>query len=382
MYAQPPENTLESLVHGMEMFDAIEFDIRLTKDNHVVIHHDRSVSIDPSKRKDNPTFVELWELDDLLELGFCSLEMLLENKSIQKSVQEQGKVLIVESKRPSLKIKESGGWFARKKHDTHMGALMKRADELLDQYEIPKQSAVHYAFHRSMSRAIKVGNVQRNWSTLLPLVRPFAGRTTQRILAFPEYLTTSFSRMLKKHRTNRSPMMPCAVEYLTAPANVIPIGRSVGLHGRKLSRLTSIRKGFPVYVWPVSPSIERAVLNAGLSALTDDSNPEMTWLPGGGARWTQPATLPLDAEQSKQLERATKENHRNVLDVLKKEAIPWMECDASRKRELLTFWRNKWQWSQTVDDLLSFEEDNGSMPWELVRMVGHRGAGKSKRPVL
>ena len=184
MYVQPPENTLESLVHGMEMFDAIEFDIRLTKDNHVVIHHDRSVSIDPSKRKDNPTFVELWELDDLLELGFCSLEMLLQNKSIQKSVQEQGKVLIVESKRPSLKIKESGGWFARKKHDTHMGALMKRADELLDQYEIPKQSAVHYAFHRSMSRAIKVGNVQRNWSTLLPLVRPFAGRTTQRILPF------------------------------------------------------------------------------------------------------------------------------------------------------------------------------------------------------
>ena len=125
MYVQPPENTLDSLVHGMEMFDAIEFDIRLTKDNHVVIHHDRSVSIDPSKRKGSAAFVELWELDDLLELGFCSLEMLLENKSIQKSVQEQGKVLIVESKRPSLKIKESGGWFARKKHDTHMGAVMK-----------------------------------------------------------------------------------------------------------------------------------------------------------------------------------------------------------------------------------------------------------------
>ena len=43
MYQQAPENTLESLVHAMEMFDAIEFDIRLTKDNHVVIHHDLSL---------------------------------------------------------------------------------------------------------------------------------------------------------------------------------------------------------------------------------------------------------------------------------------------------------------------------------------------------
>ncbi|MEC7261581.1 MAG: glycerophosphodiester phosphodiesterase family protein, partial [Candidatus Thermoplasmatota archaeon] len=51
MYQQAPENTLESLVHAMELFDAIEFDIRLTKDNHVVIHHDRTVSIAPSLRK-------------------------------------------------------------------------------------------------------------------------------------------------------------------------------------------------------------------------------------------------------------------------------------------------------------------------------------------
>ena len=89
MYHQAPENTLESLVHAMELFDAIEFDIRLTKDNHIVIHHDRTVSIAPSLRKGRSPFVEDWNLDELLQLGFCSFEMLLEDASIQRAVQER-----------------------------------------------------------------------------------------------------------------------------------------------------------------------------------------------------------------------------------------------------------------------------------------------------
>ena len=107
MYKQAPENTLESLVEGMKMFDAIEFDIRLTKDEQVIIHHDRKVSVDQSRRKGRSPFVEDWTLDELTELGFCSLEMLLEHSTIQKSVHDEGKVLIVESKRPSLKVKEA-----------------------------------------------------------------------------------------------------------------------------------------------------------------------------------------------------------------------------------------------------------------------------------
>jgi glycerophosphoryl diester phosphodiesterase len=47
MHIQSPENTLASLVHGMQMFDGIEFDIRLTSDDQIVIHHDRTISVDP-----------------------------------------------------------------------------------------------------------------------------------------------------------------------------------------------------------------------------------------------------------------------------------------------------------------------------------------------
>ncbi len=382
MYHPAPENSLNSLVHGMELFDAIEFDVRLTKDDQVIIHHDRKVSIDPKLRQGRSPLVEDWELDELLELGFCSLEMLLEHSRIQQAVQDQGKVMVVESKRPSYNVKRSGGWFAKNKHDMHMGATMRRVEELLDQYEIPQQSTVHYAFHKSMKEAARLGEIQRNWSTLLPMVRPFAGRKTHRALAFPEFFTTSFARLMKKHQRNASPMMPCAIEYLTWPTNRIPMGKTVGLRGKSLERLTKIRQGFPVYLWPVSAKIEHAVLNAGLSVLTDASDPAMTWLPSGHARWTQPATLPLDETQYMRLKNATKEDHLSVLKSIKNNVTPWMESDVSRKRELLTYWRQRWQWKTSVEDLLAFEETNGSMPWQIVRMIGHRGAGKTKRPVL
>ena len=382
MYHPAPENSLNSLVHGMELFDAIEFDVRLTKDDQVIIHHDRKVSIDPKLRQGRTPLVEDWELDELLELGFCSLEMLLEHSRIQQAVQDQGKVMVVESKRPSYNVKRSGGWFAKNKHDMHMGATMRRVEELLDQYEIPQQSTVHYAFHKSMKEAARLGEIQRNWSTLLPMVRPFAGRKTHRALAFPEFFTTSFARLMKKHQRNASPMMPCAIEYLTWPTNRIPMGKTVGLRGKSLERLTKIRQGFPVYLWPVSAKIEHAVLNAGLSVLTDASDPAMTWLPSGHARWTQPATLPLDETQYMRLKNATKEDHLSVLKSIKNDVTPWMESDVSRKRELLTYWRQRWQWKTSVEDLLAFEETNGSMPWQIVRMIGHRGAGKTKRPVL
>ena len=108
MYVQSPENTLSSLVHGMRLFDGIEFDIRLTSDDQVVIHHDRTVSIDPQRLSGRSPYVEDWTLDELQEFGFCSFEQLLEHSEIQTAVQEEGKVLVVETKRPSLKVTRSG----------------------------------------------------------------------------------------------------------------------------------------------------------------------------------------------------------------------------------------------------------------------------------
>ncbi|MGB1792359.1 MAG: hypothetical protein ACPHMS_00605, partial [Candidatus Poseidoniaceae archaeon] len=95
-----------------------------------------------------------------------------------------------------------------------------------------------------------------------------------------------------------------------------------------------------------------------------------------------PATTPLDESQQQELNSATKEGHLDLLKSLESDVVPWMECDASRKRELFSSWRTKWNWSKSVDELMSAEQQRGSMPWEMVRMIGHRGSGKTKRPVL
>ena len=382
MYIQSPENTLASLVHGMRLFDGIEFDIRLTRDDQVVIHHDRTVSVDPLRLSGRSPFVEDWTLDELQEFGFCSFADLLRHTEIQKAVQDEGKVLVVETKRPGLKVKRSGGFFARKKHDLHMGKTMNHAEQLLNEYEIPIESIVHYAFHSRMNKAVDYGAIKGPWSSLRPNIRPFGGRRTHRTLALPEFVLTSFNRLKKKHQKNGSPMMPCAIEYLLSPTNRIPLGKTVGLHGKQLETLTKQREGFPVYLWPVKPKVEHSVLNAGLSALTDFSDPGLTWLPSGHARWQQPATLPLDKGQQQLLDAANEEAHLSVVSELQAEVVPWQEADTSRRRELLTYWKGKWNWQPSVDEMLAHSMTTHSMPWEFVRMIGHRGSGKTQRPVL
>ena len=366
MYLPSPENTLASLVHGMCLFDGIEFDIRLTSDNQVVIHHDRTISVDPLRLSGRSPFVEDWTLDELQEFGFCSFEELLKHSEIQKAVQDEGKVLTVETKRPSLKVKRSGGFFARKKHDLHMGKTMHHAEQLLDEYEIPIQSIVHYAFHSRMGKAIEYGGVKAPWSSLRPNIRPFGGRRTHRTLALPEFISNSFNGLKKKHQKNGSPMMPCAIEYLVSPTNRIPFGKTVGLHGKQLEMLTKQREGFPGYLWPVKPPVDHSVLNAGLSALTDYSDPDLTWLPSGHARWQQPATLPLDEDQQRLLDGTSEENHLSVLSELKNEIIPWHEADVSRRRELLSYWKSKWNWQPSVDEMFTQSMTSQSMPWEFV----------------
>ena len=42
VFQQPPENTHASLVQAMKSMDGVEFDLRLTADDQVVVHHDHT----------------------------------------------------------------------------------------------------------------------------------------------------------------------------------------------------------------------------------------------------------------------------------------------------------------------------------------------------
>ncbi len=46
---QAPENTLESLRHAIQFNDGIEFDLRLTSDQELILHHDAHLSVPESK---------------------------------------------------------------------------------------------------------------------------------------------------------------------------------------------------------------------------------------------------------------------------------------------------------------------------------------------
>ena len=176
-------------------------------------------------------------------------------------------------------------------------------------------------------------------------------------------------------------MVPCAIEYFQPFYNRALLGRSVGLSGRKLNHFRKCQSGIPVYVWPANENYEYSLLNSGITGLTDNLDPNYTWYNNGnGARWQKPATKPLDAQQMQLIENADYATHRDVIKQLEHEVSPWIECNNSRKRELIKMWQNKWNWNIDVDKLVETSSD--SPPWESVRLIGHRGSGKTARPVL
>ena len=176
-------------------------------------------------------------------------------------------------------------------------------------------------------------------------------------------------------------MLPCAIEYFKSPTSWLPLGRKVSLQGRGLERLTASRHGMPTYVWPTRPDIEHALLRAGLTALTDYADPALTWLPSNQARWVQPATQPLDEEQWQSLEKCEVEHHLDVLSEFKDSTPTWSEADSSRRRSLIEAWRKRWKWNESTEELVEKYCD-ATPPWAAPRMIGHRGSGKTSRPVL
>jgi hypothetical protein len=46
------------------------------------------------------------------------------------------------------------------------------------------------------------------------------------------------------------------------------------------------------------------------------------------------------------------------------------------RKEFLSAQRKRWQWSRSVDQLMAATSAN-QIPWEVPRIIGHRGAGKT-----
>ena len=332
-FIQPPENTHSSLVTAMKTMDGVEFDLRLTADEQLIVHHDDTVSIPKEDLEGRPKYLEEWDLDDLSEVGFCSFEKLMRDKEWLIPWQEQSKVACLEIKRSNPKID--------KDPTERMSKVMKLASQMIDEAEIHNEAAVFYAFHRPMDKVAKLSGSNRPWSRLLPVVPRTGSRKSKRARAAPEFVRNSFSRLLNIQKNAGSPMMPCAMDYFEGIKKYIHFGLPVGLKGKKLSRLKRIKGDYPVYVWPGHIHKERDLLDAGLSLLTDHPDP-LEKLPCGSSRWLRPATMPLTEEQWANLK----------FGELPEDVAPWHEIS---------------------------DEQLG---WNVPRIIGHRGCGKTPRPVI
>ena len=376
-----PENTLESLRHAFSLFDGVEFDIRLTADNQLIVHHDRTVSVPEQHLKGHPKWLEEWTLDDLPGLGFLAFEDFLDDPAVLKAWRDGGSMGCIEIKRPHPSSAVGGGILGRKHHNEHIAKVMRLADEALNERAIPRDNTVFYAFHRGMPDSARLSSTTRPWAALIPYIPPYGNDTTERLQVLPKFLTTSFARLVKEHRAQGSAMLPCAIEYFQSYTKHLPLGRHVSLEGRALERLTNAREGMPTYVWPTKPHIEHQLLRAGMSALSDHADPMLTWLPSGHARWRRPGLQPLLEEEWTRLEQVDQANHLTVLRELESNVPLWSECDDTRRRRLVSEWTRRWKWRPSVDETLqrfSAETPPDGAP----RMIGHRGSGKTSRPVL
>ena len=368
-WVRPRENTVEALVYGMKESDGVELDLRLTQDQRLVLHHDAKTEFG-----EYPECLTLDELPEYVE----PIEKLLENKDFIRRWTEEGAFTCIELKPPHPSSGKAGGWLNGKGKEEHMIQMIENLQELLKPIEISDSSTVIYSFDPKIISASRKIKTNLKFSRLRPNIRQWGNWTTQRIVATPSFLANSLPRLMDKQRKEGSPMLPCSLQYLKGIESNINIGRTVGLEGKKLERLTKYRKGYPVYVWPSKSDSERLLLDAGLTGLTDDLSPNSVTLDTGHARWTKPATQPLTDEIRKDLDNTPKEEHYKKISELKKEVSPWHQLSDHERDNFVENWSKRWLWEREKS-ILSKETTSSSLPWEVSRIIGHRGTGKSHR---
>ncbi len=370
------ENTLPSLVRAIQLADGIEFDIRSTIEGGLILHHDKKLAVSDELRRDLPIYVEKNTLSDLVDFGFPSFEDIINNKKISNGLIEQGKIMNIELKLPHPSSGIGAGWLNSKKNISYISKLLQQCGEILNDAEIPKHSVIFYGFFKHMNLAANKIDFNWNVSSLFPNQLRFGSRILNRIFASKEFSLRSFKSMLKLQRTRKSPILPCGLEYFISPFNRFRFDKKYGLKGKSLERLLKLRNGFPIYIWPGLLEYEFRLYNAGISILTDDLNPTQTTLPEGVARWTRPSTQPLNDDWKKQFLTTDPKNHFDLIRDATQNVSPWHELNDLERNNFIKSWRKKWNWRKN----LNF--DQNKLPWDAVRVIGHRGCGSTSRPIF
>ena len=366
-WQQPPENSLAALVHGMQVSDGVELDLRLSADGELVAYHDTKTA--------DGRFPEC-EDSSPMPSHVCTFDEMLAEPDFTKPWLEDSRFACIELKIPHPRSGKTGWLMSGEARTEHMRKMIELVDESLEPMGIGESSTVVYSFEPRLLKAAERAGSKLRFARLVPYLRPWGSSFVKRVFATPHFIALSLPRLMRLQRKVGAPMLPAALHYLDGKKRHLTIGTTVGLHGRQLTNLTRKRKGFPVFVWPAKLRVERALMDAGLTAISDELSPEVTTLPTGEARWLRPATQPLNLEQQNKLDSAAAEHHASIISELQREVTPWSEMSDYDKRSFLDYWRKKWLWERDIETLMS-DSSGSSMPWEVSRIIGHRGSGRT-----
>ena len=373
-WVKPIENSIDGIRHGMTHFDGVEFDLRLTMDGQLVLFHDNHLSKEQTETLGGTKWTEDCTAEELAELGIETFEQLLADDVFTHSWREHGKVACVELKMPHPNSKIAGS-VKPKKREKHARVMAKLVDSMLNEVGLQQSNVVLISFKRRFRHACARANVRWPVAQLQPAIPEIGSRRVKRFLTLPSFMWLSLAFHLKHQKMVGAPILPCALEYVYGATRHITLGRTFGLTGYTGRRLNRLRKGYQAFVWPTPIAVEDSLHQLGLTGMTDDTSPETLTHPNGGARWTRWACQPLDPERQALLQAANPIDHSALIEEATREVTPWHELTDIERRGFLSIWRKRWNWERDIDELAG-DSSPQTMPWEMSRLIGHRGCGK------
>lgn len=368
-WIQPPQNSIEAIVHGMTIADGSEFDVRLTLDQELVLHHNARIEMNEGK-EGLETFVEQNHSDDLRGAGFSLLSELIEDSRIKSTWIEGSATACIEIKRPHPKAKIAGGFFHRKGMLEHVKKIMMNIENLLSPLEIPDRNTVIYSFDSETMEAHSLSGIQIPAAPINPSIRTWGPSPIRRAMALPSYAKRNVLQMAHHWRDNGAPVLPLALKHLNSWSKYLHLGRPYSFQGKSLELLNKKRQGYPIHVWPTPMKIEKKIIAGGFTALSDLMDPTILRTPQGQTRWMKPGTQPLSPELEERMNETTDENNAKKLFEKASQGPTWNEMDLKERQELIDRLGTRFYWPD-------IQADEGSPPWEIPRFIGHRGAGKT-----
>jgi len=164
-----------------------------------------------------------------------------------------------------------------------------------------------------------------------------------------------------------------ALHYLKGWPRYVHPGKPVGLHGPGLRRFFEARRGMGAFVWPCPLKHEDALLNAGVSLVSDNMDPTVFEKPDGSPRWPRPGSQPLDEEWRTRIDRSSSDERGDVIAEAASSLPMWDEIEVGRKMGILEEQGSRMLWAGNSERWSKYAE--GGLPWGSPRIIGHRGSG-------